>query len=308
MIPPFTLPADDGHSRLFCSGSHSERPAFPVGAFSAERLGRLEAFARLFAEVFPRSDQFERFCSYLRGLIETPDRKSVGAMAARMAQPAGSASELAQRLQHFVSKSPWDPNRLLATVRQVTATMFPDPHAVWLVHDVVFPKKGRYSAGAQRQFDRGAGRKRSCQIGIFLTRVGPKGVYPLAARLYLPATWLRHHADAAARTVPESARQTLSRADVALALIHGLRAEGRVPAGVSIEPGSGIADSARDAIQTIGFAVMTNPHAILVVRETLERLCRDLGLDHYEGRSWQGWHHHVGLVLAANLFLATESA
>ncbi|MCY0932623.1 transposase, partial [Streptomyces sp. H27-H1] len=28
-----------------------------------------------------------------------------------------------------------------------------------------------------------------------------------------------------------------------------------------------------------------------------------LGLDHFEGRSWHGWHHHVTLVTAAHAFL-----
>jgi len=27
-----------------------------------------------------------------------------------------------------------------------------------------------------------------------------------------------------------------------------------------------------------------------------------LGLDHFEGRSWHGWHRHVTLVAAAHLF------
>jgi SRSO17 transposase len=28
-----------------------------------------------------------------------------------------------------------------------------------------------------------------------------------------------------------------------------------------------------------------------------------LGLDHFEGRSWIGWHRHVTLAAAAELFL-----
>ena len=31
-----------------------------------------------------------------------------------------------------------------------------------------------------------------------------------------------------------------------------------------------------------------------------------LGLNHHEGRSWQGWHHHVTLVSAAQLFCTLE--
>ena len=33
---------------------------------------------------------------------------------------------------------------------------------------------------------------------------------------------------------------------------------------------------------------------------------RELGLDHFEGRSWQGWHHHVTLISLAYSFLVLE--
>src|ERR1017187_2036740 len=29
----------------------------------------------------------------------------------------------------------------------------------------------------------------------------------------------------------------------------------------------------------------------------------ELGLDHYEGRNWAGWHHHVSMVMMAHAFL-----
>ena len=31
-----------------------------------------------------------------------------------------------------------------------------------------------------------------------------------------------------------------------------------------------------------------------------------LGLDHFEGRTWRGWHHHVTLVSVAHGFLTLE--
>ena len=32
------------------------------------------------------------------------------------------------------------------------------------------------------------------------------------------------------------------------------------------------------------------------------------GLDHFEGRHWLGWHHHVTLVSMAYAFLSSEQA
>jgi SRSO17 transposase len=37
-----------------------------------------------------------------------------------------------------------------------------------------------------------------------------------------------------------------------------------------------------------------------------QQMKEELGLDHFEGRSWTGWHHHVTLVLLAHLFLRLE--
>jgi SRSO17 transposase len=37
-------------------------------------------------------------------------------------------------------------------------------------------------------------------------------------------------------------------------------------------------------------------------------LKEELGLDHYEGRRLQGWHHHVSVVLACYAFIAAERA
>lgn len=43
------------------------------------------------------------------------------------------------------------------------------------------------------------------------------------------------------------------------------------------------------------------------IEHDYRELKHGLGLDHFEGRSWNGWHHHVTLVTAAHAFL-TNSA
>jgi SRSO17 transposase len=42
------------------------------------------------------------------------------------------------------------------------------------------------------------------------------------------------------------------------------------------------------------------------VEQDYRELKDALGLDHFEGRSWPGWHHHVTLVSLAHGFLTTE--
>ena len=42
------------------------------------------------------------------------------------------------------------------------------------------------------------------------------------------------------------------------------------------------------------------------VEQGYQQMKEELGLDHHEGRSWRGFHHHVCLVVLALGFLATE--
>jgi SRSO17 transposase len=44
------------------------------------------------------------------------------------------------------------------------------------------------------------------------------------------------------------------------------------------------------------------------IEQDYRELKEELGLDHYEGRQWLGWHHHVTLVSMAFAFLRAEQA
>ena len=42
------------------------------------------------------------------------------------------------------------------------------------------------------------------------------------------------------------------------------------------------------------------------MEQNYQQLKEELGMDHYEGRGWQGWHHQVTLVCLAYAFLLLE--
>ncbi len=42
------------------------------------------------------------------------------------------------------------------------------------------------------------------------------------------------------------------------------------------------------------------------IEQDYQQLKEELGLDHFEGRSWGGWHRHVTMVMLAHAFLRFE--
>lgn len=295
------MPSTSGPPTL--SAATADRPP----TLDAPAVDRLESYIAGFRHVFHRADQFLRFRAYLRGLLEAGERRNVESIAAAASAAMTVEVDLAQALQHFVSQSPWDAGRLLGAVRQKSAPLRGDADAVWVVHDGVFPKKGRHSVGVQRQFARTLGRKVNCQMAVVVSQVGPLGCYPLAMRLYLPAYWLRENADTAEKSIPEEHRQPATKVAIALQLLDELRTELRHPPMIVGEEGyagahpfiDGLAErELRPVSRVNGFVGEACQH--------FDHLRQTLGLDHFEGRSWHGWHHHVALVMAAYHFVVTD--
>ncbi len=90
-------------------------------------------------------------------------------------------------------------------------------------------KKGRASAGVQRQYTGTAGRVENCQVAVFLSYAAPAGHALIDRELYLPKSWIADAARCAAAGIPaETAFATkpkLARVMIARALDAG------VPAG-----------------------------------------------------------------------------
>jgi SRSO17 transposase len=266
---------------------------------------RLEHFFREFRQDFRRREQADWAAVYLQGLLHPSGRKTIESLARTVTLPADlRVEDVAQALQHFINQSPWDEQRLWRHYQRWLTQRLDPPGGVLVLEEFAFIKQGRHSVGVQRQYSAALGRKANCQIAVALHHVRPEVSLPLTLRLYLPKNWLEDRRRLDAVGVPESARQSASKAAIAQELLAEIRAAG-VPAQ-AVAPGQawGSTDSLAQAAETLGLAWLDQTPAELAqaVRQSWDALHNELGLDHFEGRSWRGFHHHACLVTLAQGF------
>lgn len=98
---------------------------------------------------------------------------------------------------------------------------------------------------------------------------------------------------------------------VKVAQDDGTEAGDREPLWLMIEWPEGEAKPNKFVLTTLRRR-MTKKEIVRIVKErwrterAYEELKGELGLDHFEGRSYTGWHHHVSVVLCCYAFLVSE--
>ncbi|MED7828980.1 IS701 family transposase, partial [Streptomyces chiangmaiensis] len=152
---------------------------------TAEDLAVLDAeFEAVCARIEPlfyRSESRAHARGYLRGLLAPLEKKNSWTIA----EFAGAPEP--KRVQRFLNMTPWDAGRLREVLVGYAMEHFADERAVLIADPTGFAKKGRKSAGVQRQYSGTLGRIDNCQIGTFLAYSTPEGHRVLLDReLYLP--------------------------------------------------------------------------------------------------------------------------
>jgi len=94
---------------------------------------------------FSRSDARRRVWAYLRGLLSPVERKN----GWQIAEVVGEATPYGS--QHVLGRAQWDAEEVRKALHTYVVEALGDPHAVLVIDEPGFLKKGRHAAGVARQ-------------------------------------------------------------------------------------------------------------------------------------------------------------
>src|SRR2546427_661979 len=304
---------------------------------SPEALPELVTYLTHFAPLFRRSTSRESVERYLTGLLTDLPRKNCDTIATAV---AGTSTE---RLQHLLTDATWEPQALDQQRVTILVAQSP-PQGLLVLDDTGLPKQGRSSVGVARQYSGTLGKVANCQVVVSAHYVADEPTsrapvhWPLSARLYLPEAWATAHARRAKVHVPsEVPFQT--KPELALALVDQARAWGVPFAYVVADAGYGDHPTFPTSHQRVGRGregwllgerprpgergevkwyysnlpadtplqrLVELAHSRWPIEQFYEDAKGECGLDHYQGRRWDGLHRHLALVMLAYSFLARQ--
>lgn len=191
---------------------------------------RLDAVIGLIGSRFGRSEPRSRVGDYVRGLLAGLERKNGWTVA----EHAGAVSP--DGMQRLLRTADWDVDGVRDDVRGYVFDGLGDAAGVdgdearvgvFIADDTGFIKKGRRSAGVQRQYTGTSGKIDNCQLGVFLAYATGRGHALIDRELYLPASWTGDPGRCAAAGIPEQTGfQT--KPELAVRMLDRVHAAGRL--------------------------------------------------------------------------------
>ena len=186
---------------------------------------------------------------YLAGLLLPGGRKSMQPMARRV--PGADAD----RLQNFLTDSPWNAEEVQATLVRQIGERFADPDGLLALDDTEFLKQGSASVGVAHQYCGSLGKTANCQTGVTLYYVLPFDRRPreivgftVGARLYLPKKWADDPVRRTRARVPPSV-VFAEKWQLGLELIDRVRSVGLPHRAVLADAGYGRSSELRAALR-----------------------------------------------------------
>ncbi len=152
-----------------------------------------------FADCLVRREQRDHARTYLAGLVSDLERKTAESIAYRHDQGRHG-------LQHFVGSSRWDHRLLLRELAAQVGREIGTPDGVSIFDPSGFAKKGKASAGVQRQWLGRLGKVDNGQVGIFMAYASHREHALIDVRLDLPKAWANDRARRKRWGIPKAVR------------------------------------------------------------------------------------------------------
>lgn len=160
----------------------------------------LEHLHARIAPRFVRPEPRRRALAYLQGIVSDTTRKN----GWQLAEQAGEARP--DGIQRLLNAAVWDADLVRDDLRAYVLERLGDPHAILVIDETSFRKRGKKSAGVKKQYCGTTGQIENCQVGVFLAYVSSKGHTLVDRELYLPKEWIDDPGRCREAGIPEEVR------------------------------------------------------------------------------------------------------
>lgn len=132
-----------------------------------------------------------------------------------------------QRLQHFITDSPWDSQALMSSVAKQVIGLFENwQDTAYIIDEKAHLKKGKQSVGVANQYAGTVGKNENCQVGVYATLANGPQACLINCRLFLPKLWTDDKKRCKKAGIPTDKIKYYTKQQLALAMIKEDIAQG----------------------------------------------------------------------------------
>jgi SRSO17 transposase len=143
---------------------------------------KLNKFLHQFDDCFARQDTRAHLPVYIAGQLSDLPRKSVEPIAVKAGLPP-------RTLQEFLSQSHWDEDMMRDRLHDLVRTRHAGTHAVGLIDETSYVKRGEKTPGVKRQYCGAVGKTENCTVTVHLGFARDDFHCLLDGELFLPEDW-----------------------------------------------------------------------------------------------------------------------
>jgi SRSO17 transposase len=237
--------------------------------------GRLRTYFDSIGDLLGDKRRRASFATYAMGLLGDGERKSFEPIACKGSPNPKRADAAHQRVQQFVTDSPWNDRTVRRAARDYALAAMTEREAVeaWIVDDTGFLKQGNHSVGVQRQYTGSAGKIANCQIGVSLSVTTRTEHVPIDFELYLPRSWTDDAARMREARVPDGV-VFQTKPELALGMIRLAVEEGVPKAPVLGDSAYGSSKEFRRGVRELGlhFGLGVDPKTSVLLLDKRDHL------------------------------------